>query len=277
MPASLPLSVNHYLCPEGLSCIAFMDQAVAHGYSGIGLTAAALRELPPARLRTELAARGLRVSSVNSAGYFLQPDFEATQAKANLQLLQAAAELQAPLNVIVGGNPALALAQARPEAVDGLGRLAESARGLGVRLVVEPLHPVQARGKSCLNTIAQVEAAFAQVPGLALNADLFHLWWDPDLQRLLRGDSVPIALLQVCDVADAAPAQQLPRRVPLDEGCLDWRACVGAVRRAFPRAEVELELFAEQLPGRALDELLRTNASALAGWSGGRDGDRPHG
>jgi sugar phosphate isomerase/epimerase len=128
---------------------------------------------------------------------------------------------------------------------------------------------------SCLNSLAQLESVFAHIPGLMLNADLFHLWWDPDLERVLRGNGVAIGLLQVSDVAQESAGVTMPQRVPLDEGFLDWRACVRHVRLAFPQAQVELELFANQLPGRALDELLRTNAAALENFFiGERHGDR---
>lgn len=271
------VAVNHYLCPAGLAWGSFLDRAQAHGYSGVGVTAAALREVPATCMREDLQRRGMTATSVNTAGFFLHADFDRVQAPVNARLLRDAAELGAPLNVIVGGSDGMPLADARARATDGLRTLARQAQALGVALVVEPLHPLQARGKSCFNTLAQVEAVFGAIPGLRLNADLFHLWWDPDLERLLRGDGVPIGLLQVCDVAIADPASPLPRRVPLGEGFLDWSRCVRTVQRAFPAAAVELELFADQLPGRALDELLRTNASALNDFLGERHGLRDDG
>jgi sugar phosphate isomerase/epimerase len=264
MRKRLPFAVNHYLCPPSMGVQAFVEQLVVHGFSAVGLTQAALLERPATALREDLRTRGLRVSSVNTAGFFLQAGEDgAVQAARNAALLRIAAGLEgAALNVIVGGSATLPLPQARELAAERLAVFAREAADLGVQLLVEPLHFLNVRGKSCLNTIAQVERLFDRIPGLALNADLFHLWWDPDLERLLRGDSVPIGLLQICDVA-LSESQPLPRRVPLGEGCVPWADHVRAVRRAFPQAPVELELFADQLPGRRLEDLLADSAAAL--------------
>lgn len=264
-------AVNHYVCPEGLPCVAFLDEAARRGYGAVGLTRAALSELPAHRMRQELAARGLHVSSVNSA--LLSPE-RTDGMDDNAWLLDAAAELDAPLNIIVTGTAAMPLSQARNCATDVLAGFAGRAQQRGVRIVLEPLHPLHARGRSCVNTLAQVAAIREQVPTLAVNADFFHLWWDPDFDRLLLGDWMPVGLLQVCDVAPAEDLA-LPRRVPLDEGFIDWRACLRSAMRAFPDTPVELELFADQLPGRAWVDLLRTNASALAPLLGDDHAHRP--
>lgn len=265
----LPFAVNHYLCPRSVGVPAFLAQLSTHGFAAVGVTQAALLELPAAPLRQELREHGLAVSSVNTAGFFLEdgePGRE--QAARNTALLLRAAELEGPaLNVIVGGSATLPLPQARERAAERLAAFAREAASLGVQLVVEPLHFLNVRTKSCFNTIAQMEQLFERIPGMALNADLFHLWWDPDLERLLRGDSVPVGLFQVCDVAISA-AQPLPRRVPLGEGCVPWAAHVRAVRRAFPAAPIELELFADQLPGRRLADILASSAAALGPLSG---------
>lgn len=260
----IPCAVNHYLCPVSMPLITFLDQICAHGFDAVGLTVAALEALPLQRLKRELEVRGLQVSSVNSAGFFLF-DGEAAlaQAKRNRLLVEQTAELECTrLNIIVGGSASQPLAAARQAAITHLARFAEEASRLGVSLLIEPLHPLNVRGNCCFNTISQIETVFSIVPGLRLNADLYHLWWDPDLEKLLRGDSVPIGLLQICDVATNETGQ-VPRRTPLGEGFLPWGEYVKAVRRTFPGAPVEIELFADQLPGRPVEGILSSSAAAL--------------
>ncbi|WP_414475492.1 sugar phosphate isomerase/epimerase family protein [Microvirga sp. M2] len=263
--ARVPFSVNHYVSPGGMSLQEFLDKARNSGFEAVGLTESALRAQPPPALLAMLKARGLRVSSINTAGFFLQEgDAAREQERRNAWLLeQAAGCAGSALNIIVGGSTALDLPDAREAAASGLAAFAREARRAGVQLVVEPLHFLNVRTKSCFNTIGQMEILFDRVPDLMLNADLYHLWWDPDLERLLSGDSVPIGLFQICDVA-IPDGESVPRRVPLGEGFVPWVSHVRAVRRAFPTVPIELELFADQLPGRRLDDLLSDSSTLLS-------------
>lgn len=261
---TLPFSVNQYLCPLTMRPTDFLDRIESFGFQGAGITQGALQSLGASEMAAELQRRNLQVTSLNSAGFFLQEGEAAlVQAERNLGLLKQSNQLgQSRLNVIVGGSSTLPLNLARELAAERLEAFARQASDFGVQLMVEPLHHLNVRTKSCFNSISQLEPLFERIPGLTLNADLFHLWWDPDLDRLLRGGSLPLGLLQICDVSmnDAEP---VPRRVPLGEGCIPWIDHVRAVRMAFPSVSIELELFADQLPGRALEEILAGSASAL--------------
>lgn len=264
MPAApLPVFINAYLRPADMALPAFLDRVAAHGFCGVGLTQRALDDMTLPALRRELRARELAVSSLNSAGYFVADDMRPHAAR-NLALLDTAAALGAhALNVIVGATPALPLREARARAAEGLSWLAGEAAARGVTLVLEPLHPNTAQLRSCLNTLAQCAAL---APGMPVNLDYFHLWWDPDLDGLTDGAGPPLGLVQVCDVGGGLPDGGLPRRLPLDEGLLQagWRDLVARVRARWPAVSIELELFADQLPGRDIDPILADTARLLA-------------
>jgi sugar phosphate isomerase/epimerase len=261
---SLSFSVNHYLCPACTGIETFLDEARNYGFQAVGLTEAALQSLPISDLRAELEARGLGVSSINSAGFFLyEGDAAREQEKRNARLIEQAAALGwGRLNVIVGGSTVLELSEARELAETRLAAFAREAEMAGVQLILEPMHMLNIRTKSCFNSIGQMERLFERIPGLTLNADLFHLWWDPDLERLLRGDSVPVGLFQICDVV-IPEGDVIPRRVPLGEGFVPWTDYVRTVAGAFPAIPIELELFADQLPGRRMEEVLASSMAAL--------------
>lgn len=263
-PARLDYAVSHYLWPASGSVTAFLDEIERLGFSAVGLTERALAELPLPELRQALAARGLGVSSINSAGYFLfEGDAWREQEARNAVLLQQSAELgSAVLNVIVGGSTQQPLSGVRERAVEALAHFAGQASRSGVRLAIEPYFPGRA-GRNCFNSIAQLRTIFGLIPGLSATADLFHSWWDPDLDELLSGGGISLGLLQICDVA-LAPAGDGPRRVPLGEGFLDWRSAVRSTRLAFPQAPVEIELFAHDLPGRSCHDVLVEAARRLA-------------
>ena len=136
MPAvPLDCTLNHYLCPPDMPVASFLDLAATHGFTGIALTVRSLTECPARQLAPMLRARGLSVSSVNSAGYFF---FEAgqahEQAARNEWLVAQAAELgDTALNVIVGGSMALDLHEARERAIEHLHGFAAKARARGGR------------------------------------------------------------------------------------------------------------------------------------------------
>lgn len=270
MAAEPAVSVNHYLCPHDEGLEAFLDRLNGHGFTRVGLTERAFAEAGSAEaVKEALAARKMSVSSVNSAGFFLaQGEDAGRQRTRNRELVRWTKAMDgAALNVIVGGSATLPLAAARSRAADAFVRFAAEAAEAGVEIVVEPLHVLNVRGKSCLNTIHQAEDLFELlgregIRNVSLNLDLFHLWWDADLESLLAGRSVPVGLFQVCDAAQD-PGTLLPRRVPPGEGRADWRGALAAVRRSFPNCTVEIELFRDQLPGRDIDEILAAARTAL--------------
>jgi len=255
-------AVNHYLCPVGVSLETFTGVVAAAGFDGIGLTQAALDEMPLPSLMALLRDRGLGVSSVNTAGFFLSSD--GRQSERNERFLRAAVELQAPaLNVIVGAaGPSLPLAEARRLAEAGLTSFARRAQDAGVQLVIEPLWMANVFTKSCFQSIAQLRDIFARIPGLKLNLDYYHLWCDPDLGKVLRGEDLPIGLLQLCDVTWPESPNQAAR-APLGEGKLSVLAELAAAGHVNGEYCVELELFIDQLPGRNYTDLIQAAARQL--------------
>lgn len=245
-------AVNHYLCPPAMAMLDFLDAAASANFQSVGLTIGSLDEMPIKKLQQELMARDLQISSINTAGYFFPTATAAVDQEAiNLRLLQVAAELQPAngVNLIVGGSTELDLASARESAMAKSALLAATAKQYGTRLLLEPMHPLNVRSKGCVNTLRQAAQWLTQIPELALNVDLFHSWWDPDLEDALSGTLGEIGVLQICDIV-IDPKTNLPLRGPLDEGFLDWRVAVKRFAKQFPDTPVELELFAAQMPDR---------------------------
>jgi sugar phosphate isomerase/epimerase len=104
----------------------------------------------------------------------------AVQATLDVKLLDAAAALDAPVSVILGGtlhaatagDDAPSLREAWRRAAEGLARLAEHARATGVRLALEPLHPLAVGTKGCINQLLHAGALAAQHAGVGLTLDL---------------------------------------------------------------------------------------------------------
>jgi sugar phosphate isomerase/epimerase len=268
------LSVNHYLVPEGYALTRFLDEAAAAGAEGVGLTERALAEMPVPELKRALRNRNLRVTSVNSAGFFLwaDPDRAARQLEINDHLLACAAELEADTLVLIGGGlhdlgdetPG-SLAEARARVEDEIPAILDQARRAGVRLGIEPMHPLRVFTKAALNTLAQTESVLERHPGLGVVVDLFHSWWDPDLHAALTRLADRITLVQVCGVTQSRTEPALPRRCLPGAGVVDLPAILATLSRAGYAGRFEFELFASDLDGREPGALMR---AALAEFNG---------
>ncbi len=163
----------------------------------------------------QATARKLRDHGLALSGYCRGGMFtDANAADENRRALDEACELNAPcLVLVVGGLPgALAgkpqhkdIASARAVVQDGIAALLEAARERRMPLAIEPLHPMYAADRACINTLEQaldvcdaLDPARSGAIGVAV--DLYHVWWDPKLQaQIERAASARLLALHVCD------------------------------------------------------------------------------
>jgi sugar phosphate isomerase/epimerase len=125
-----------------------------------------------------------------------------------------ACELKAAcLVLVVGGLPgALSgkathknIALARAQVTDGIADLLEYARAHKMPLAIEPLHPMYAADRACINTLQQaLDVCDALDPlctgALGVALDVYHVWWDPLLQsQIQRAGKARLLAFHVCD------------------------------------------------------------------------------
>lgn len=262
------LSVNHYICPDGYAVERFLDDAVDVGARAVGLTVRALDEIGVTRLTTELADRALRVSSLNSVGYLTDgpgPDRDRQDAL-NRRLVDAAAALDADvLTAITGGlaEADMQRAVARSRIADGLRELDGIAGAAGVRLGLEPIHPVDIRTKGCVNAIGDALRLTESLPNTSLLVDLYHSWWDADLPTLFGRAIDRVALIQFCGIAEPDPDAKPTRVAPGDSGVVIADMLRAARAAGYDRV-FEFELFAHHLAGREPAAVMRAAADWLA-------------
>jgi sugar phosphate isomerase/epimerase len=267
------LSASLYLAPEDLPVEAFCAMLAARGLGGIGLTARAVGAMRPAALAALLRRHDLVATSLNSAGYVLHADPAAARQQAELdaRLFEAAAELGAPVNLILGGTlhggaagRPMPLAEARARAVEGLDRLLDRAARLGVRLSLEPMHPAAVGTRSVVNQLSVARALLAARPALGLTLDLYHSWWDADLPGVVAEEVARLFVVQVCGLEVPADGRA-PRRAELSAGPPELRWLVNALAAAGHEGLLEYEAFHDQLgspdPAALLD---RAAADVLA-------------
>jgi len=171
---------------------------------------------------------GLTVTGLCRGGMFPAPDREGRRAAHddNRRAVDEALTLGAQcLVLVVGGLPkdrggnivSRDLIGAREMVRDGLGLLHEYAQGAGMRLAIEPLHPMYAADRACVNTLAQANALCDELApdgddGLGVAVDVYHVWWDPLLRAgiMRAGERNRLFAYHICDWL-------VPTRDPLND------------------------------------------------------------
>lgn len=186
------------------------------GFRGIGVHPTTLDRLGVAGVRTVLETEELRPTSVCALTNLIHLEPASGRAE---QCLAYAAELDVPLVVLVGGVRAgLGRREAWRRAVDAFATLARQAADRGVRLLLEPLHPVQ-MDMSVVTTLTDGLALIGSAGDAGLVVDTWHVWWDPRLPACLREAGQRVGIVHLSDWA-AEPSAHLDRVLP-GEGVAD--------------------------------------------------------
>jgi sugar phosphate isomerase/epimerase len=255
-----PLSINFYVCDGATDLTAFTRIAARVGASAVGLTVRAIDELDIRSIKRLLSEYQLKVSSLNSAGYFLFQESEQRlrQRELNDRLIDAASALGAGTLVVIPGglghgmySPETGRAIVREE----LAALANRAREAKVTLGIEPIHPVGLLTKGCINTIAQAIELSREYPNVGLTVDFFHSWWDPDFRKVFSTNGELVQLVQICNVITMQHREQFSREV-LDCGLMDTQEVLRDIIAMGYKGYVEFEMFPEHLCGRSVENVL---------------------
>jgi sugar phosphate isomerase/epimerase len=159
---------------------------------------------------------GLKLSGYCRGGMFPAATAAGIQAADadNRQAVDEACELNAPcLVLVVGGLPgALAgqaahknIQQSRDQVFEGIEKLLTYAKSCNMPLAIEPLHPMYAADRACINTLEQAldvcdKLDPAKTGALGVAVDVYHVWWDPKLQQQIeRAGQKRLLAFHVCD------------------------------------------------------------------------------
>lgn len=194
-------------------------------------------------------AAGLTVPALVRGGFFPASAGAARQAAidTNKTCIDEAQALGADQVVlVVGAVPGMPLSEARRQVADGIGACLDHAQAAGVKLAIEPLHPMYAADKSCVNRMAEAREICDQLqhPLVGMAVDVYHVWWDPDLEReiALAGAADRIFGFHVCDWR-VETRDLLTDRGLMGDGCIDIRQIRGWVEAAGFCGWNEVEVF----------------------------------
>jgi sugar phosphate isomerase/epimerase len=199
----LPLPAILDLCAQrGIRAVSpWRDQVAAAGLANVS---------------KQVKSLGLELSGYCRGGMFTATDDAGLRAADddNRRALDEAVEMNAAcLVLVVGALPgALAgkpahkdIALSRQQVHDGIGRLLEHARAARMPLAIEPLHPMYAADRACVNTLEHaLDICDALDPSksgaLGVAVDVYHVWWDPKLQaQIQRSGRERLLAFHACD------------------------------------------------------------------------------
>ena len=223
----------------------------AAGVDKVGLWRGPVQEYGVERTAALLADHGLTVTSLCRGGFLTAHD-PAERARAlddNRAAIDEAAGLSTDTLVLVsGGLPAgdKDLFGARERVADALAELAPYAAERGVRLSIEPLHPMFASDRCVVSTLSQALDIAERFPAdqVGVVVDTYHIWWDPEVvSQIARAGSDRITSYQVCDWITPLPADNLLARGIPGDGHIDFGPITRAVAATGYSGDVEVEIF----------------------------------
>lgn len=238
------------------------ESARACAAVGIGWFGAWRHKIEP----VEDAARilrdaGLRVSSLCRGGFFAATSALERNVRIddNLRAIDQAAALGAPVLVLVSGPaPDRDLDAARGMVADGIGRIVEHARESGVRLGIEPLHPMYAAERSVVVTLKQANELAAQFDAetVGVVVDAYHVWWDPEVYVEIARAGRRIFGFHVSDWMVPTHSLLMSRGL-MGQGVIELRRLRQAVDAAGYDGPIEVEIFNEDIWAMPLNDAVR--------------------
>lgn len=214
-------------------------------------------------------------------GFLTGPDRGLDDNRAAID--EAAALGAACLVLVVGGLPEMApggargpgfsrdLADARARVADALTALVPYAAERGVRLALEPLHPMYCADRAVLSTLGQALDLAEPYPTAQVGVvvDTFHLWWDPEVLTQIGRAGDRIASYQVSDFLVPLPADTLLGRGMMGDGVIDFHSLTAGVEAAGYRGDIEVEIFNADIWAADPDHVLSTMKRQFARYVSG--------
>jgi sugar phosphate isomerase/epimerase len=237
---------------------AMLEGCAAAGVRAVGLWRAPVAENGLAKSAKLVHDLGLSVTSLCRGGWFSAGDWLTD----NRHAIDEAAALGAPVLILVpGGLGPRTLDAARAHVATAIETLLPHASEAGVRLAIEPMHPMYCADRGVVSTVDSALKLAAPFPpdlvGVAI--DTYHVWWDDHIWSLIAtaGAEGRIACFQAADWITPLPEGALLGRALPGSGCVQTRRFAEAVTEAGYTGPIEIEVFNSALWDRPGPEILR--------------------
>ncbi|MGW7545166.1 sugar phosphate isomerase/epimerase family protein [Streptomyces sp. NPDC054770] len=252
-----------------LSLPELADACTQLGVPGVGLWREPVQAYGVEATAKLVREAGLTVTTLCRGGFLtaIDPDERAAALADNRRAVDEAAALGTDTLVLVsGGLPAGSkdLHGARERIADALAELGPYAEQHGVRLAIEPLHPMFASDRCVVSTLTQALDLAERFPAhqVGVTVDTYHIWWDDraPAQIARAGAGGRIHTFQLADWTTPLPEGVLNGRGQIGDGAIDMREWKGYVEAAGYTGPIEVELFNDALWARDGREVLAETA-----------------
>jgi sugar phosphate isomerase/epimerase len=262
-------SINQMTVKQ-LSMPELVDACLELDVPGVGLWREPVQSYGLEETAKLVREAGLAVTTLCRGGFFtaLDPAERASALDDNRRAVDEAAVLGTDTLVLVsGGLPAGSkdLHGARERIADALGELGPYAEERGVRLAIEPLHPMFASDRCVVSTLTQALDLAERFPAqqVGVTVDTYHVWWDDRApEQIARaGAGGRIHTFQLADWTTPLPEGVLNGRGQIGDGSIDMREWKSYVEAAGYDGPIEVELFNDGLWARDGREVLAETAA----------------
>ena len=255
----MQLSLNTATVRKQWNLAQIVDGCARHGIRGISPWRDQVAQMGLSNAKKSIEANNLTVTGLCRGGFFTAKDWRDD----NLRAIEEAHTLGAQCLVLVVGGllpGSKDLALSRETIKEGIAAILPEARKAGVPLAIEPLHPMQAAERACINTLEHaLDICDDLGDGIGVAVDVYHVWWDPKLeQQIRRAGKKRTLAYHICDWL--VPTRDLLNdRGMMGDGVVDLPKIRGWVEAAGYQGFQEVEIFSElDWWKRDPDEVLRT-------------------
>ena len=228
-----------------------IDACARHGIKAICPWRDQIAKKPLKEIRQRIDDNGLVVNALCRGGFFPANDKKDLQKAIdeNKKALDEAKTIGAEsLVLVVGSLPPESknIKLAREQVEQGISKILDYSRSLNITLAIEPLHPMYAADRSCVNTLSQaLDLCQTLGDGVGVAIDVYHVWWDPSLPSQIKRAQNKILGFHICDWLKQTQHLLLDRGM-MGDGIIDIPSIYHMIEQAGYKGYVEVEIFSEK-------------------------------
>lgn len=245
------ISLNTATVKEKWTLAQCIEGCTRHGLGGISPWRDKLQEMGVDAAAKAIRDTGLRVSGLCRGGWYtVEGTLTDSVLDDNRRAVDEAAGIGAECLVMVVGGllpGSRDIAAARALVEDGLAHTLEYARTAGVKVGIEPLHPMTAADRAVVNTLGQaLDICDRLGPGIGVAVDVYHVWWDPEVRaQIRRAGKDRLMAFHICDWLDPT-ADLLTDRGMMGDGVIDIAGLRAEAEAAGFDGLNEVEIFSSR-------------------------------